>query len=253
MKKFEDVTVKVSRSKRKTVSLQMACDEVGALCLLVKAPLHIEEKMITDILEQKRDWIINAKTKIIINEEKKQTQFLHYSIENGGKLPFMGQDVLVKVFVEPDVLNVSFKAYENRIEAFINPNVKDMTWLITKEIETFYKKTAYSTFSNLIEQYVHQYGFKVKNIRIKDTKTRWGSCSNKMMINLHWKLILAHKDIYEYVIVHELCHLGCWNHGDRFWKRVESILPNYRDTKMQLKELSSSLSAFEFTKLSVNI
>ena len=72
----------------------------------------------------------------------------------------------------------------------------------------------------------------------------------KMNINLNWKLILAHHRVYEYVIVHELCHIGCWNHSQQFWNRVASILPDYQTRKNELKRISEFLSAFNFSKLS---
>jgi hypothetical protein len=112
---------------------------------------------------------------------------------------------------------------------------------------------AYKEFSGIIRNYSKKYGFKVNQIRIKDTKTRWGSCSPKMNVNLNWKLIIAPHRVYEYVIVHELCHLGCWNHSQQFWNRVAAILPDYKDRKDELKRISAFLSAFDFSKLEMEL
>jgi predicted metal-dependent hydrolase len=55
------------------------------------------------------------------------------------------------------------------------------------------------------------------------------------------------------VIVHELCHLGCWNHSQQFWNRVAAILPDYKDRKDELKRISAFLSAFDFSKLEMEL
>jgi len=64
-----------------------------------------------------------------------------------------------------------------------------------------------------------------KGFRIKDQKHLWGSCGKDNIININWKLIQAPKQILEYVVVHELCHLKHRNHSDAFWTLVGSVFP----------------------------
>ncbi len=72
-------------------------------------------------------------------------------------------------------------------------------------------------------------------IRIGNQKTLWGSCSARGVVSLNWRLIAAPKQVFEYVVVHELCHLIEHNHGKRFWRLVDSLLPDYRSRRMWLK------------------
>ena len=67
-----------------------------------------------------------------------------------------------------------------------------------------------------------------KGLRIKDQKQIWGSCSARGLINLNWRLILAPEPVFEYVVVHELCHLRVRNHQKEFWQLVAQILPGLR-------------------------
>ncbi len=83
---------------------------------------------------------------------------------------------------------------------------------------------------------------RVNQIRIKDQKTRWGSCSSKNNLNFSWRLIMAPERVLDYVVVHELCHLTHMNHGKEFWALVESVMPDYKDCKKWLRENEKSLT-----------
>src|SRR5581483_3865122 len=72
------------------------------------------------------------------------------------------------------------------------------------------------------------YGFKVGKIFIKNTKSRWGSCSERGNLNFNYKIVLLPSAVADYLIVHELCHLAEFNHGRAFWALVAQACPNYR-------------------------
>lgn len=78
-------------------------------------------------------------------------------------------------------------------------------------------------------------------IRIKDQRTRWGSCSKAGNLNFNWRLIMAPDWVLDYVIVHELCHLVELNHSSRFWGLVEAAFPRYREAKAWLRANGSAL------------
>lgn len=73
-------------------------------------------------------------------------------------------------------------------------------------------------------------------ITIRNQKTRWGSCSSRGNLNFNCLLMLAPKEVTDYVIVHELCHLKEMNHSEKFWKEVEKVLPDYKERRKWLKE-----------------
>lgn len=90
---------------------------------------------------------------------------------------------------------------------------------------------------HFIEKY-QKLGIDLKpsgRIAIRDSKTRWGSCSSKGNLNFHWKLGIIPQHLSDYVIVHELCHLKEFNHGKQFWELVELVCPQYRDYKAELR------------------
>ena len=76
---------------------------------------------------------------------------------------------------------------------------------------------------------------EVNTIRIKDHKSKWGSCSGKRNINLNWHLIFLEPNLIDYVIIHELMHLREMNHSPRFWKWVENFYPTYKTAEKNLR------------------
>jgi predicted metal-dependent hydrolase len=87
--------------------------------------------------------------------------------------------------------------------------------------------------------YVHRHGRRhdlmPAAVRIKQQKCLWGSCTAKGAINLNWRLILAPPAVFEYVVVHELCHLREPNHQAPFWRLVGHILPEFEPQRRWLR------------------
>lgn len=79
-------------------------------------------------------------------------------------------------------------------------------------------------------------GGTYSRISIRSQKTRWGSCSAKGTLSFNWRLMLAPPAVLDYVVVHELCHLSYMDHSDSFWKKVESVYPDYRTARKWLKD-----------------
>lgn len=94
----------------------------------------------------------------------------------------------------------------------------------------------------LIAIYAPALGVTPGRIAIREQKSRWGSCSDRDNLNFNWKLMLAPPEALEYVVIHELCHLLEFNHSARFWRLVESQMPNYDQPKKWLKTNSALLN-----------
>ena len=84
-------------------------------------------------------------------------------------------------------------------------------------------------------------GITYNRLTIRETKTRWGSCSSEGNLNLHWKLILLSERLSDYVIVHELCPRVERNHSKSFWAQVGAVLPDYKDRRKELKAIEKQI------------
>jgi len=79
-------------------------------------------------------------------------------------------------------------------------------------------------------------GVRVAEVKIVDSRYRWGSCTVKSNVNLNWRLMKAPMFVIDYVIVHELAHLREANHTPRFWNIVRAQSPTMEKAKAWLKE-----------------
>ena len=102
------------------------------------------------------------------------------------------------------------------------------------EIELL-KQKAKEILVPLTEYYAKIMGVEYIKVSITSAKTRYGSCSKKGSINYSWRVMLHPKETWDYIVVHELCHLIHFDHSKSFWQTVEHFLPDYKNRKAMLK------------------
>ena len=78
-------------------------------------------------------------------------------------------------------------------------------------------------------------GLGYSAVSIGQQQTRWGRCSSRRLISPNARLLFLPPELVTYVLVHELCHTKHLNHSPRFWRLVESYLPDYRRLDRQLR------------------
>jgi predicted metal-dependent hydrolase len=84
-------------------------------------------------------------------------------------------------------------------------------------------------------------GVEVKQVTVRNQRSRWGSCSAGGTISLNWRLVQTPDFVRDYIIYHELMHLREMNHSARFWARVEEVCPGWRDAELWIKRNGSLL------------
>ncbi len=82
-------------------------------------------------------------------------------------------------------------------------------------------------------------------ITMRDTASRWGSCSPARAISFSWRLILAPDFVRDYVVAHEVAHLKEMNHGPRFWKLVEKLHPEFKSAQAWLGAHGRTLQRYK--------
>jgi len=218
----------VVKTRRKTIGIIV--ERNGEV--RVRAPFRVSENQIFKVVQKKADWILRK-----VNEAaERSSSSVERKFASGEKLLYLGDEYILET-VEKDLAWAEVIKTENTVAVYIpggmSCEIRKQT--IKKALEEWYRKR----FSEIVKERVDRYSLRLKvfprKIAIKDQKTRWGSCSKKENINLNWRLVMAPVDIIDYVVVHELCHLKVMNHSKDFWNLVESILPNYHESRKWLK------------------
>ena len=100
---------------------------------------------------------------------------------------------------------------------------------------------ALAWYRGRVEEYCHRLGMPMPAVRLSSARTRWGSCSSRSGIRLHWRLIHLPPALIDYVVAHEVAHLVEMNHSARFWAVVERLYPDWRAARSALRRASASL------------
>jgi predicted metal-dependent hydrolase len=106
------------------------------------------------------------------------------------------------------------------------------------------RRLARAQLVRVAEREADRLGLEYAGIAVRDTRSRWGSCSAKGALSFSWRLVLAPSEVLEYVVVHELCHLRVHDHSPRFWRYLAQARPGYRAERRWLDEHGWELLAF---------
>jgi predicted metal-dependent hydrolase len=209
---------RIVRSKRRTLTLIVEND--GSLT--VRAPLRVSGKMISEFVEGNSLWIEKkrAQARLITSVPPKQ-------YVPGELFPFLGQSHALEVVKDQKkalLLDGNFKLAESAQAS------------AQKAFEVWYRKQARRIITEHAVLFAAQYDFQYEKIRISSARTRWGSCSPSGTLSFSWRLILTPMEVVDYVIIHELVHTLVHNHSKRFWKKVEKILPDYKEYNKWLRK-----------------
>ncbi len=96
------------------------------------------------------------------------------------------------------------------------------------------------------DHYAAQIGRKVTRITLRDTRSRWGSCTHEGALMYSWRLILAPPEVLRYVAAHEVAHMEQMNHSDAFWSVVTRLYPGWQTQRRWLQTQGQTLHSYHF-------
>jgi len=113
-------------------------------------------------------------------------------------------------------------------------------------IAAFLKTRARDALVPAAQRYAATLGRAPKSVSLRDTGSRWGSCSAAGRLSFSWRLAMAPPEVLDYVAAHEAAHLAEMNHGPLYWALVERLMPAYRDRRAWLKREGRRLHRLRF-------
>ena len=108
-----------------------------------------------------------------------------------------------------------------------------------------WRQQAKETLPPLVAHWAQRMGVQPAGITVTAARTRFGSCSGKNRLSFSLYLMAYPETAIEYVVVHELAHRLEMNHSDRFWKIVESQIPDYKERRNLLKTYENQVTVME--------
>ena len=185
-------------------------------CAVVTMPPRGSEKAAIKFAEQNLIWL----------EKQKTSSPEQIFLSPGSCIPYKGETFIIihradrsgRIQIEDNsfIVGGPIEGFPVRLENFlkkqarltIEPIARDMSLLIRK---------------------------RFVRIQIRDTSSRWGSCSSSGTLSFSWRLILTPPEILTYVVAHEIAHLKEMNHSPAFWAVVDQMVDNAKSSRKWLK------------------
>ena len=115
---------------------------------------------------------------------------------------------------------------------------------VARRVRDFLEREAHKDLRRSVETYAAALGQGPKRITVRDTRSRWGSCTARGQLNFSWRLILAPPLVLDYLVAHEMAHLREMNHSARFWDLVGSLCPHVEEAERWLKRNGAALHRY---------
>jgi len=214
------VTYSFRRARRRTIGI--AVDEQG---LHASAPRWVTLTEVEAFIREKQAWVLRKL------DEARANARPPFVWREGARLPYLGTEI--GVFSAP--VGALTRLEAGRLDlAVASGALRDsaLGWL---------RERALAVFGERVAALAPRMDVGVRCLSLSNARTQWGSCTTDGRVRLSWRLIHLRVSLIDYVVAHELAHLRHMNHSARFWRAVESICPEYRTARCELRALSHAL------------
>ncbi len=116
----------------------------------------------------------------------------------------------------------------------------------SRRIAQWLKLRARNRLAPAAEGYAAQLGRRVARVSLRDTRSRWGSCTSRGALSFSWRLAMAPLEVQDYVAAHEAAHLVEMNHSPRFWAKVDQLMPDWKRHRDWLRRQGRELHRYRF-------
>ncbi|OCO99572.1 MULTISPECIES: M48 family metallopeptidase [unclassified Ensifer] len=205
--------------------------EPGGRALKMTIPQGLPEREVNAFLTRHQGWLMTKLARFSGESQIEEggsilIRGVSHRIERTGKIRGLTEAMMVD---DEPVLRVSGG------EEHLNRRIVD-----------FLKKEARQDLDRLVAIYTGRIGRRAKSVSLKDTRSRWGSCSADGALSFCWRIVMAPPKVIAYLAAHEVAHLKEMNHGPDFWALCERLCPDTNDAKRWLRRNGTMLHAIDF-------
>jgi len=198
-------------------------------------PYGGDARKLHGFVESKGAWI-REKQRALQARAHDLPELLPDGLRDGGRILLGGRHERMAVITGPG-RHASVERAGAELCIHLNPAGSaeaDQNAVCSQVLSRWLRQHARECVEHAVARYARP-GMQPREIRIKDQRSRWGSCGVTGIINLNWRLACTPPEVLDYVVVHELCHLREPNHSQRFWSLVRQVMPTYEPHKQWLR------------------
>ena len=226
--RIQDLEIKLKKSfKAKNISIKIKPFEG----VLVTVPMLVSFKLAEDFVKTKIKWINKNLNKV----QKQEQSYTFFSANNS----FKTRSHLVNITsteLSKNTVHIENTNVKVLISKKLSISSEENQLYIRNIILEIWKKEAKEYLPKRVKALAIDHDFNYQKLTIKNTKSRWGSCSFDNNINLSLHLMRISNELIDYVILHELVHTKVKNHSSKFWETLEKHCPNSKILDKELKK-----------------
>ncbi|MDE2182274.1 MAG: M48 family metallopeptidase [Alphaproteobacteria bacterium] len=217
-----EMSVKLNpRARRLIVKVHPTTGEVS-----VTAPSKRALDRAVEFARGERDWIARQLARVPSR----------VVLVPGVRIPFRGEDHLI--LRDADERGVTIDEDKSIIR------VGGRAEHAPRRLQDFLKRRARLEVETRSFEFAARIGAKPRRVTVRDTASRWGSCSTTRSLSYSWRLILAPPFVLDYVVAHEVAHLREMNHGASFWRLVRELVGDVKRPQAWLRQHGVSLHRY---------
>ncbi len=217
-----DIRVALKRSARARRMTLRVARAGGAVVLTLPARISVEEARA--FAQSRAEWLRQTRGKMAAVQR----------VGLGVQIPVRGQFLRVtaaaqrRISVSGDMLLI--------------PEGRPAGAVVT----AWLKHIARDDLVRACDRYAAQIGLSYRAISLRDTRSRWGSCTHDGRLMFSWRLAMAPPEVLDYVAAHEVAHLRHMDHSAAFWSLTGSLMPDYAPRRDWLRTQGHLLQAWVF-------
>lgn len=223
---MEELRFEVEYRNRKTLGIKLD----GSDTIRVLAPIGTSDRAIMDALNQQEGWI-RKKLRELNNLEKPE------SIGFGSSIPLLGGNKTLL----PNDENLKINNPKILTDSILLGSKEWSNKKLKEILMDFYREKTRDLAVERTELYWKAIGKKPTGISVRNQKTRWASCSSKGTLSFNLRCSMLPIELFDYIVMHELCHLVHLDHSREFWEMMEEVLPDYNDKRRRLKSEGTTI------------
>lgn len=224
----QDVHYVLKRSSRRSFALHV---DHGGVRVAVPGQAHVDE--VERFIAGHRRWLLDK-----LSLQARRAQAGAFEVVDGAVFPLFGNVCRLRLAA---TRKVRWLVAADGTEELHLPPSDELRTALARAL----RRRALPWFVERVEAHCARLHLPCPAVRLSSARTRWGSCSARSGIRLHWRLVHLPLELVDYVVAHEVAHLVEMNHSARFWAVVGELHPDWKTARARLREAAAGLPAID--------